>query len=55
MAEKQPKHKVGQRVNYEGNTGIIRKVWTTDPKNYKYTVDFGFGTHVLNESQIRKA
>ena len=50
-----PKYKVGQRVQFDGNTGTIRKVWTTDPSMPKYTVDFGFGTHVLNETQVKKA
>lgn len=50
-----PKHKVGQRVQYDGNTGTIRKVWTTNPETVRYTVDFGFGTLVLQENQVEKA
>ena len=42
MSDKGPKYKVGQRVQFDGNTGTNRKVWTTDPKMPKYTVDFGF-------------
>jgi hypothetical protein len=49
------KHKVGQRVRYKKNTGIIREVWTKDPDMPKYTVDFGFGSMVLRENQVEKA
>lgn len=52
--EKKPKYKVGQRVKFNGDTGTITKVWTTDPNMPKYTVDFIFHTHVLKETQIRK-
>lgn len=55
MVNSKPKYKVGQRVKYEKDTGIIRKVWTTDPNMVKYTVDFAFGTHILNENQVKKA
>lgn len=53
--EKKPKYKVGQRVKFDGDTGTITKVWTTDKNMPKYTVDFIFHTHVLREDQIRKA
>ncbi|WMI33571.1 hypothetical protein SEA_KENREY_209 [Streptomyces phage Kenrey] len=55
MANKGPKFKVGQRVRFNGDTGTITKVWTTDPNMPKYTVDFIFHRHVLKENQIRKA
>ncbi|QQO39857.1 hypothetical protein SEA_BELFORT_204 [Streptomyces phage Belfort] len=51
----EPKYKVGQRVRYDNRTGIIRKVWTTDPNETKYTVDFLPGKHILTETQITKA
>jgi hypothetical protein len=52
---KEPKFKAGQVVQFDGNTGTIKKVWTTDPKMPKYTVDFGFYKQILKETQLRKA
>ena len=52
---KGPKYKVLQRVKVNNVTGIVRKVWTTDPKNYKYTVDFMTHQSIVHERDMKKA
>lgn len=59
--EKKPKFKVGQRVKPKekdpGVFGVVTKVWTTDPKQVKYSVRWTNHTKVMIEVEedLKKA
>lgn len=55
MADRQSNFSVGDKVKFGKEKGTVKKVWTVNPKVYRYTVEFPGGLSVIEEGDLKRA